>query len=136
MTNGLAEYIAQEEMGRHKGFWWSPDGKRLAFVRADSRHIPKYSIVHQGTDRVAVEEHRYPFTGARNAIVQLGIVAVDGNPNEVTWMDLGMDEDIYLARVDWRPDGVLTALIQSRDQRSQRLVAFSRAVLESLPSLP
>ena len=72
MTNGLAEYIAQEEMGRHKGFWWSPDGKHLAFVRADSRHIPKYSIVHQGTEQVFNEEHRYPFTGTRNAIVQLG----------------------------------------------------------------
>jgi dipeptidyl-peptidase 4 len=125
VTNGLAEYIAQEEMGRRKGFWWSPDGKRIAFVRADSRHIPKYSIVHQGTEQVAIEEHRYPFTGARNAIVQLGIVSVDGNPNEVTWMDLCMDEDIYLARVAWRPDGVLFALIQSRDQRSQRFVAFN-----------
>ena len=78
MTNGLAEYIAQEEMGRHKGFWWSPDGKHLAFVRADSRHIPKYSIVHQGTEHVFIEKHRYPFTGARNATVQLGIVSVDG----------------------------------------------------------
>ncbi len=124
MTNGLAEYIAQEEMDRHKGFWWSPEGKRLAFVRADSRHIPKYPIMHQGTEQVAIEEHRYPFAGARNAIVQLGIVAVDGN-QEVTWMDLGMDDDIYLARVAWRPDGVLTALIQSRDQCSQRLVAFN-----------
>jgi len=125
VTNGLAEYIAQEEMGRHKGLWWSPDGQRLAFVHADSRHIPKYPIVHQGTEQIAIEEHRYPFTGERNAIVQLGIVSVDGNPEEVTWMDLGMDEDIYLARVSWRPDGMLTAMIQSRDQCSQRLVAFN-----------
>ena len=125
VTNGLAEYIAQEEMGRHKGFWWSPDGKCLAFVCADSRHIPKYSIVHQGTEQVFIEEHRYPFTGMRNAIVQLGIVSVDGDPNEVTWMDLGSNQDRYLARVAWRPDGVLTALIQSRDQRSQKLVAFN-----------
>jgi dipeptidyl-peptidase-4 len=125
LTNGLAEYIAQEEMGRHKGFWWSPGGKYLAFVRADSRHIPKYSITHQGTEHVFVEEHRYPFAGARNAIVHLGIVSIEGNPTEITWMDLGEDEDIYLARVVWRPDGILTALIQSRDQRSQKLVAFN-----------
>ena len=131
VTNGLAEYIAQEEMGRHKGFWWSPDGKRLAFVRADSRHIPKYSIVHQGTKQVFNEDHRYPFTGMRNAIVQLGIVSVDGDQDEVIWMDLGRDEDMYLARVAWRPDGVLTALIQSRDQRSQKLVAFNPSNGES-----
>lgn len=123
VTNGLAEYIAQEEMDRLDGYWWSPDGTHLAFVHADSRHIPKYSIVHQGTEQVIVEEHRYPFPGARNTLVQLGVVAVDGS-EEVTWMDLGTNDDIYLARVAWRPDGVLTALIQSRDQCTQRLVAF------------
>lgn len=124
VTNGLAEYIAQEEMDRKAGYWWSPDGTRLAFVRVDSRHIPLYPIVHQGKESVAVEEHRYPFAGARNVVVRLGVVPVDGRPEDVTWMDLGSDEDIYLARVAWRPDGVLTALIQARDQRSQRLVAF------------
>ena len=124
VTNGLAEYIAQEEMRRSEGYWWSPDGTRLAFVRADSRHIPVYSITHQGTEEVSVEEHRYAFSGARNTLVQLGVVAVDGSPEDVTWMDLGPEEDIYLARVAWRPDGVLTALIQARDQRSQRLVTF------------
>jgi dipeptidyl-peptidase-4 len=125
VTNGLAEYIAQEEMDRHDGYWWSPDGKRLAFVRADSRHIPKYSIVHQGTEQIAIEEHRYPFAGAQNAKVQLGIIVLDGNQEEVTWVDLGKDDDIYLARVAWCPDGILTALIQSRDQCSQRLIAFN-----------
>ncbi|GHO84679.1 S9 family peptidase [Dictyobacter formicarum] len=124
VTNGLAEYIAQEEMGRSEGYWWSPDGARLAFVRADSRHIPRYPIVHQGTEQVAVEEHRYPFAGTRNVVVQLGIVAVDGRPEDVTWMDLGTNDDIYLTRVAWRPDGTLTALIQSRDQCAQRLVTF------------
>ncbi len=123
VTNGLAEYIAQEEMDRLDGYWWSPNGTHLAFIRADSRHIPRYSIVHQGTEQVGVEEHRYPFAGAQNAIVRLGVVAMDGS-EEVTWMDLGADNDIYLARVMWRPDGVLTALIQSRDQCTQRLVAF------------
>jgi dipeptidyl-peptidase 4 len=124
VTNGLAEYIAQEEMDRQAGYWWSPDSTRLAFVCADSRHIPLYSIVHQGTEQMSVEGHRYPFAGARNAIVQLGIVAVDGSPEDVSWMDLGADDDLYLARVNWRPDGVLTALLQARDQRTQWLVAF------------
>ncbi len=124
VTNGLAEYIAQEEMEREAGYWWSPDGTRLAFERVDSRHIPLYPIVHQGTEHITVEEHRYPFAGARNAIVQLGIVAVDGSSDNVTWMDLGANDDIYLARVAWRPDGTLCALIQSRDQRTQQLVAF------------
>lgn len=124
VTNGLAEYIAQEEMERLEGYWWSPDSTRLAFVHADSRHIPLYSIVHQGTERITVEKHRYPFAGTRNAVVKLGVIAVNSSPEDVTWMDLGPDEDIYLARVAWRPDGVLTALLQARDQRTQRLVAF------------
>ena len=30
-TNGLADFIAQEEMARGDGFWWSPDSTRIAF---------------------------------------------------------------------------------------------------------
>jgi len=125
VTNGLAEYIAQEEMGRAEGYWWSPDGTRLAYVQADSSHIPQYPIVHQGADTLTVEEHRYPFAGSRNATVRLGVVVAEGDEEAATtWMDLGPDDDIYLARVAWRPDGVLTAQIESRDQQHLRLVAF------------
>lgn len=120
-TNGLAEYIAQEEMGRHRGWWWSSDARKLAFVEVDETHIPTYRIVHQGKDAVgpaAQEDHRYPFAGAANAKVRLGVVGRDGGP--VRWMDLGEPE--YLARVQWAPDGALWAQTQDRSQRTLRLL--------------
>ncbi|HEY8598478.1 MAG TPA: DPP IV N-terminal domain-containing protein, partial [Thermomicrobiales bacterium] len=123
ITNGVAEYIAQEEMGRGKGFWWSPDSRQIAYVRADSSHIPPYPIVHQGAATPVIEEHRYPFAGQPNARVRLGVLPIDG-ATETRWLDLGTDDDIYLARVNWRPDSTLTAQIESRDQRTLRLVAF------------
>ena len=135
-THGLAEYIAQEEMGRSHGFWWSPDGRRLAFAEVDETHIPVYRIVHQGQDRVgegAQEDHRYPFAGQANAKVRLGVVSVDGgtrsgdrSQREPVWMDLGSDDDIYLARVQWQPDGRLIAQVENREQTELRLLRFDR----------
>jgi len=123
LTHGVAEFIAQEELDRDEGYWWSDDGSRIAFVRADSRHIPKYPIVHQGKDTLDVEEHRYPFAGQPNARIELGVIELGSG--QVRWLDLGGDPDIYLARAAWRPDGVFTAQVLSRDQRSLRLLAFN-----------
>lgn len=44
-TNGLAEFVAQEEMDRHVGYWWSPDSKWLAFEEVDETQLPMYRIV-------------------------------------------------------------------------------------------
>jgi len=124
-THGLAEYIAQEEMARRSGFWWSPDGQRLAFEEADETHIPVYRIVHQGkesTGEGAQEGHRYPFAGQANARVRLGVVSIQGG--EPVWMDLGEEQDIYLARVKWLPDGCLTAHIENRAQTRLDLLKF------------
>jgi dipeptidyl-peptidase-4 len=125
VTRGTAEYIAQEEMGRNHGLWWSPDGERVAFTEVDESDIPLFRIAHLGKDSVgedAVEAHHYPFAGAANARVRLGVVAVAGG--EPLWLDLGADQDIYLARVDWFPDGRLTAQIENREQTRLELVAF------------
>ena len=29
--NGLADFVAQEEMDRYRGFWWAPNGKKIAY---------------------------------------------------------------------------------------------------------
>ncbi len=132
-TNGLADFIAQEEFGQPDGFWWSPDGSRLAFVEVDARHIPDYPIVHQGRDELDTEHHRYPFAGAPNARVRLGVVAAEGG--ETVWMDLGEEDDIYLPRVAWRTDGSLAAVVLNRQQTELRLHLFDAgtgAVLRTL----
>jgi dipeptidyl-peptidase-4 len=125
VTNGLAEFIAQEELERHHGYWPSPDGALVAFEQADERHIPVYPIVHLAADKPEVEEHRYCFPGEANVRVRLGVVSVAGRPT--SWLDLGADDDIYLARVDWHPDGRLFVQVLSRDQLRLELRSFDPA---------
>lgn len=132
LTHGLAEYIAQEEMDRKNGFWWSPDSKYIAFTEVDSSHIPLYRIMHQGKSVVgseAQEDHAYPFTGTTNAKVKLGVVPTSGGP--VTWMELlcgGSDQtsndEEYLARVSWMPGNVLVAQVLSRCHMKLKILKF------------
>jgi dipeptidyl-peptidase 4 len=121
-TNGLAEFVAQEELDRSSGYWPSPRGNMVAFEQVDESHIPVFPIVHQATPTLEIEEHRYPFAGAENARVKLGVVSADGG--ETTWMDLGSGQG-YIARVNWHPDGRLLVQWLSRDWKRLELKAFS-----------
>lgn len=133
-TNGLAEYVAQEEMDRADGFWLSPDARRVAFCEVDETHIPVYRIVHQGSAAVgagAEEDHRYPFAGAENARVRVGVVPADGSGRDrPSWLDLDATDigaDRYVARVDWVADDVVVVQLQSRDQRRLDVVRYDLA---------
>ena len=121
LTHGLAEFMAQEEMDRSTGFWWSPDGSRILYQEADERAIPVYSIVHQGGTEPSVEPHRYPFPGAKNALVRLFVVDRAGGEPRPIPLPVADPADFYLARVDW--ESPTAALIQTmtRDQRTLTL---------------
>ncbi|MFQ5876608.1 MAG: S9 family peptidase [Acidobacteriota bacterium] len=121
LSHGVAEYIAQEEMDRHVGFWWSPDGARLAFAEVDETDVPIYPIVHQAGPAWSIENHRYPFAGGPNARVRIGIIPSTGG--RTRWVDPGTwSGGDYLARVAWSPDSSLLVQTQSRDQRILRLL--------------
>lgn len=121
VTNGLAEFVAQEEMDRASGFWWSPDGRFIALEQVDSSPVPPYTIAHQGEETYDTETHRYPFAGGPNVRVRLGVVRAEGGV--VRWLPLAgvTDGDGYLTRVDWTPDGQLLVQVMTRDQRRLEL---------------
>lgn len=132
LTHGLAEYIAQEEMDRKTGYWWSLDSKYIAFTEVDSSEIPLFRIMHQGKSSVgleAQEDHPYPFAGTSNVKVRLGVVSVAGS--SITWMDLlcggtGQQnkEEEYLARVNWMHGNILTAQVLNRHHTKIKIIKF------------
>ena len=123
VANGMAEFVAQEEMHRYTGYWWSEDERRIAFERFDESPVPVAKRYEIYADSFRVTEQRYPAAGDPNVLVDLGVVEVSGKKaGEITWIDLGEEEDIYLARVDWLGDGNLIVQRQPRDQKSLDLL--------------
>ncbi|WP_295526311.1 S9 family peptidase [Novosphingobium sp. Chol11] len=115
---GEAEFVAQEEMDRFKGFWWAPDESRLAVERFDEAGVGIVTRAAIGADGTKTFDQRYPIAGSANAQVSLWVISSDGSAR--VQVDLGPDKDIYLARADWAPDGK-TLYIQ-RENRAQTVL--------------
>jgi dipeptidyl-peptidase 4 len=116
IKNGMAEFVAQEEMDRNTGYWWAPDDRHIAFARVDETPVKVTERFEIAADNVATFAQRYPSAGGPNVLVRLGVTDVQSGA--VTWIDLGNETDIYLARVNWLPDGKTLAIQrESRDQR-------------------
>lgn len=147
--NGVAEFVADEEMDRHTGYWWAPDDSAIAFARIDESPVPVQKRYEVYPDRTEVVEQRYPAAGDRNVLISLHVadirslgkgvptthhtIATQEGPSRVRLqtrmtpaairtIDLGPNPDIYLARVDWRDPQHLTFQRQSRDQKRLELI--------------
>jgi dipeptidyl-peptidase-4 len=120
---GRAEFVAAEEMGRSRGYWWSGDGRRLAVTRVDEQHVAAWTIADPAAPERAATLHRYPAAGTTNAAVGLWLVdatpsaaSPGGGGRPVAVRLPGPGDAEYLAAVSWG-EGPLTVTTQSRDQR-------------------
>jgi dipeptidyl-peptidase-4 len=100
---GEAEFVAQEEMARYTGYWWSPIDARIAVERFDEAPVGIVTRAAIGASGTKTFEQRYPAAGTLNVDVSLFVIDPDGG-HQVK-VDLGANPDIYLTRVDWAPDG-------------------------------
>ncbi|MEX2120026.1 MAG: DPP IV N-terminal domain-containing protein [Pirellulales bacterium] len=121
LTNGLAEFVAQEEMGRFHGYWWSPDSRSIAFQETDQSGVELLHISDPLHPERAPNSFRYPRAGQPNARVRLGVVPATGGT--ATWVQWDHQRFPYLATVKWQRGGPLTILVQNRRQTAQQLLA-------------
>ncbi|WP_163991801.1 S9 family peptidase [Pyxidicoccus caerfyrddinensis] len=120
-THGLAEFLAQEEMGRFSGFWWSPDSKLLAYTESDTAGMEQFTIVDVMHPEAGAQRFPYPRAGKANAKVRLGLTPVTGG--KTTWVDWDAARYPYLASVAWPAKGPLTLLVQNRLQTEEQVLA-------------
>lgn len=120
--NGLAEFVAQEEMSRFSGYWWSPDGTQLAYQHSEQKQIERFAIVDPMHPEKGAEIVPYPRPGKNNAVVTLFIAKVKGagKPVQVKWDN---EKYPYLATVKWPKKGALSVLVQNRTQTEELLLA-------------
>ena len=130
--NGEAEFIAQEEMDQHTGYYWAPDDSQIAYRRYDDAPVPVVRRFEIFADRTEVIDQHYPAAGDPNVAIELMVV----NPatGEQRKIDLGADKDIYLVRADFSADAkTLVYQRQTRDQKRLDLVAVDVASLNQRP---
>jgi dipeptidyl-peptidase-4 len=121
---GRAEFVAAEEMGRYRGYWWSPDGQSLLVGRVDEAPVAQWWIAdpaHPDREPTAV---RYPAAGTADADVTLWHVHLDGSRQEVVW---DRKRSPYLGRVQWSAGGPPLLAVVSRDQREIRTLSVEVA---------
>ncbi|MEW2162478.1 prolyl oligopeptidase family serine peptidase [Streptomyces sp. NPDC007084] len=120
VSYGLAEFVAAEEMGRSRGFWWSPESDRLLVARIDDSPVRRWWIADPARPETEPQRVPYPAAGTANAEVRLFVLGLDGERAEVSWDRARYP---YLAHVHWSAAGAPLILVQARDQRSQLFLA-------------
>ena len=133
VLNGMLDWVYQEEIygrGHFKGYWWSPDSRRLALLQLREGRVPRYPIVDDIPDQPRVEATRYPKAGDPNPEARIGIVEASGGG--VRWLDLSRyaAEEPLVVDVKWAPDSRrLVFQVQDRIQTWLDLAEADAATL-------
>jgi dipeptidyl-peptidase 4 len=126
--NGILDWVYMEELftrGEVRSFWWSPDGKRLAFLEIREGSMPVYPIVDQLPLDATYRLQRYPKPGDKNPVVRVGIV--DARGGDITWTDVDTGDDSYIARVYWQSDSRGVAIEKLNREQNHLTLFFADA---------
>ena len=128
LLNGELDWVYPEELDLGSAYWWSPDGKSIAYMQFDTSRVPLYPQSDLLKTKALAEPERYPQAGDPNSDVRIGVMPAIGG--DTKWMDLGDTRDQWLlARTYWAPDS--KSLYVVRLARVQNRLDFLKANIKS-----
>ena len=103
IINGATDWVYEEEFAIAKGFEWSPDGSKIAFMRFDESEVKEFTMTLYKSDLYPeYETFKYPKVGEKNAVVTIHIY--DLKSGKITKAKTGKEGDIYFPRIKWTLD--------------------------------
>jgi dipeptidyl-peptidase-4 len=116
LVNGTLDWVYSEELygrGNHRGYWWSPDSARIAFLQFDESAVPEYTLVDDISYQPSIQRLKYPKAGDPNPVVKLGVASISG---ATQWVDTANYSEFLIVNVGWTPQGHVAFQVQNRQQ--------------------
>lgn len=110
---GLVDFIAAEELGRIRGFWWSPNSNELIVERFDNSEVPTWWISDPTNPASEPQEHKYPAAGTTNPKVELYLISLTGEVNKIVWDNETFE---YLVSINWEQKHNALITVSNRSQ--------------------
>ncbi|MDP6144565.1 MAG: prolyl oligopeptidase family serine peptidase [Acidimicrobiales bacterium] len=117
---GVADFIAAEEMGRRRGYWWSPEGNRLLVTEVDESDVLVWHILNSSDPSSQPRTLRYPKAGTNNPHVGLSIYSLDGDEVQIDWAQKCFWE--YLVNIQWTEKSEIYLTVQTRNQTTMGIL--------------
>jgi dipeptidyl-peptidase-4 len=121
VENGLAEFVAQEEMRRYRGYWWSPDSRWIVYQQSDTSAVERMAIPDPARPLPPPKVRAYPRAGKPNAAVRLGLLSTRGG--KTRWIHWDRERFPYLVNVVWRDKSPLSLVVQNRRQTEMAVLS-------------
>ena len=129
LLNGEVDWVYEEELYTRSNYFWSQDGKQIAFLQMDEKEVPTYPITDWMPTHATVDQEKYPQPGDPNPKVRLGVVSSNGG--KIKWIEAGTgkNNDLPLSdnpnglvpRFGWVREGLLWAMVLNRLQNEMDL---------------
>ena len=108
IINGAPDWVYEEEFSFSQGFYWSPDSKKIAFMKFDESNVREFQMEEFEGLYPDWYSFKYPKAGEDNSIVEIYIYDLESG--KTVKMDTGKETDIYLPRIAWTKDANVLAI--------------------------
>jgi dipeptidyl-peptidase-4 len=126
IINGKPDWVYEEEFEFTKAYFWSPDGKKIAFYRFDESEVKEYQIPFYYSLYPDWFRYKYPKAGEKNSVITIKVYNVADNTTKV--MDTGDETDIYIPRIKWTNDPNELSIVRLNRLQNEMDILFADVV--------